>query len=135
MRNFMRFLTITLIATLAFGLSSCSKHDLPDYKKVHYDVTAQGYVKDTITLSNTDINLHFVKLQSIELQINKFYRESGLPYAAVGKLKLKSGSMEDDVDAYLKKAFGKHITYDIVVQGVVEYSSFVRFDIYRELKK
>jgi hypothetical protein len=130
MKHF-KVVVIALSAILVLAFSSChSKHE----KSVSYDVTVQGYVKDTLSLSQTDINLHFTKRQSIERQLSRFYSKNGF-YPPVNKLKLTSGNTEDDVDSYLKRTFGRHITYDITMQGYVEYSSFIRLDIDKEFKR
>jgi hypothetical protein len=132
MKHF-KVVVIALSTILVLAFSSCrsnSKHE----RSVGYDITVQGYVRDTLSLSQTDINLHFTKKQSIEKQLSRFYDKNGF-YPTTGKLKLTSGNIEDDVDAYLKKNFGRYITYDITAQGYVEYSSFIRLDIDKEFKR
>jgi hypothetical protein len=132
MRHF-KLVFIALSAILMLAFSSC-RSSLKHEKKVGYDITVQGYVKDTLSLSQTDINLHFTKKQSVEKHLDKFYRKNGF-YPPVNKLKLTQGNIEDDVDSYLRKTFGRHITYDITAQGYVEYSSFIRLDIDKEFKR
>jgi 3'-phosphoadenosine 5'-phosphosulfate (PAPS) 3'-phosphatase len=121
---------------MAFGLSSCSKgHEMLQYKKVNYDITVQGYVRDTVSLSNIDINLHLTKQPPTEKQLQKFIGKKDLPSNASDELKIMLESIENDVDFYMRKTFGKHITYDITAQGVVKYSFFAQFDVDREFKK
>ncbi|MDR2860070.1 MAG: hypothetical protein LBV64_06770 [Mediterranea sp.] len=128
------YLSTILVSVMALILSSCGKvHKLPGYKELHYDLTVQGYVKDTVSLANIDINLHFTKDQSIEEQLKKFNEENGLRIP--DKLKFTSGNIEQEVDFYLRKTFGKNITYNITAQGVVEFSSFIRFNIDHTFKK
>ncbi|KAA6350489.1 hypothetical protein EZS27_002096 [termite gut metagenome] len=136
MIKFMRFFLVIIFATMAFGLSSCSKgHEMLQYKKVNYDITVQGYVRDTVSLSNIDINLHLTKQPPTEKQLQKFIGKKDLPSNASDELKIMLESIENDVDFYMRKTFGKHITYDITAQGVVKYSFFAQFDVDREFKK